>query len=975
MVLGEMLRKGTVRLQKLGLLTLFLILSAKASATHLRAGEITVERVNCSSLTFRITITAYTNTNSEIKFGEGILDFGDGGKPEITPTINNTNRPDLGPNIGIVVYTTEHTYSGPGRYVISYIEPNRNGGILNIFNSVETRFYIESVINIDPFLGCNNSPKLLVPPIDKACTSAAWFHNPGAYDPDGDSISFEFTVPKREKGQVVGNYRDPDSKEFYDKGQIPYSTANEAGDGPPTFNIDPQTGTIVWDAPGVQGEYNIAFLIKEWRRVGGIWVLMGYVVRDMQIIVEDCSNQRPELEVPQDICVEAGELITQDIFAFDPDSDSVKIEAFSQVFGINPFPAAMVPQPNSGNVKHLASSPTSHARVVFKWQTDCRHVKEQPYQVVFKVTDKPSKGPKLVQFITWNITVVGPAPKWKDLSIDFASRRASIEWNPYACANAERMEVWRRVAQYAFTPPECVTGMPDFLGYTLLSTVPIAQTKFVDSNGGRGLAVGAQYCYRLVAVFPLPGGGESYMSMDTCLAPITADAPVITNVTIDKTGSTNGIVTVKWRSAFEVNKAQFPPPYTFELYRAEGISGTLKINRAFPGKRTDSTWVDTQLNTDEFIYNYRVVQYDGNGAIVDTSFTASTVRLETKPQLKKIELTWAADVPWSNQSQDYPNHLVYRGSATDTESQLTLIASVDVNKNGYTFVDDGSFENTPLRETETYCYRVMTRGAYGNDNIAEPLENFSQIICAQPNDDKPPCVQELSVTGLSCEEVMKYTVCGHNVFSNTLTWKRPADAECRGDIKSYNIYTADKVGETFSLYVENVRDTVFVDANQNLKSYARCYRITAVDRSGNESEPSEPYCFDNCPHYELPNVFTPTGDNCNELFSAYGDRSSETEEGGGTPTCSVSLTPDQLKEKCARFVQRVNFKVTNRWGKEVFSYESGGERNIYIDWDGRDNNGSELAAGIYYYIAEVTFDVVDPAEETQIIKGWVHLIR
>lgn len=147
-------------------------------ATHLRAGEITVERLNCTSLTFSICITVYTNTGSEIKFGDGNLDFGDGSKPHVTPSVDNTKRPDLGPNVGTVRYCINHTYSGPGKYIISYGENNRNGGILNIFNSVETKFYVETVINIDPLLGCSNSPRLLVPPIDKACTGAAWYHNP-----------------------------------------------------------------------------------------------------------------------------------------------------------------------------------------------------------------------------------------------------------------------------------------------------------------------------------------------------------------------------------------------------------------------------------------------------------------------------------------------------------------------------------------------------------------------------------------------------------------------------------------------------------------------------------------------------------------------------------------------------------------------------------------------------------------------------
>lgn len=80
-----------------------------ANATHLRAGEITMVRLSCTSLTFRITITVYTNTGSEIKFGDGVLDFGDGSQPHVTPTIDNTQRPDLGPAIGTVSYSIDHT--------------------------------------------------------------------------------------------------------------------------------------------------------------------------------------------------------------------------------------------------------------------------------------------------------------------------------------------------------------------------------------------------------------------------------------------------------------------------------------------------------------------------------------------------------------------------------------------------------------------------------------------------------------------------------------------------------------------------------------------------------------------------------------------------------------------------------------------------------------------------------------------------
>ncbi len=953
-------------------MAVILATSLSATATHLRAGEITIRRESCTNLTFIITITVYTNTGSQIKFGDGILDFGDGSQPLITPTIDNTLRPDLGPNIGTVTYSTTHTYSGPGRYVISYIEANRNAGILNMFNSVETKFYMESTVNIDPFLGCDNSPRLLVPPIDKGCTGAAFYHNPGAYDPDGDSLSYEFRTPKRDKGIDVNNYRDPNVKEFYDRVGINYSTANETGNGPPTFTINPISGTIIWNAPGAPGEYNIAFAIIEWRKVSGVWINLGYVIRDMQIIVEDCKNKRPELKVPPDICVEAGTKITADIFGTDPDNDSVKIEAFSQILNQNVVPAFVspatyIPFPP----KYQATGPSKTAKISFTWNTICAHVKEQPYQVVFKITDNPKNGPKLVQFKTWNIRVVGPAPKWKDAQVAATKRQANLEWKPYPCANAQVMQIWRRVDHVAYVPIVCVTGIPESLGFVKIDEVPITQTKYVDTNGGKGLAVGAAYCYRLVAVYPLPGGGESYVSRDTCLAPIKVNAPVITNVTIDKTSSTTGQITVKWRSPYEINKTQFPPPYHYKVLRATGFTGNLGILSPHTGTITDTTYVDTGINTAELVYNYRIALYDNNNSLVDSSAIASSVRLEAKPQFKQIQLSWAAAVPWSNQSPKFTRHLIYRGDEGATESQLTLIDSVNVSNGKFTYIDSGQYNKTPLLDTKVYCYRVMTRGSYGNIKVKEPLINFSEINCAQPNDKVPPCKQTLAIIATPCDQYFLNQPCDTKVFSNTVTWKRPSDLACRADIRSYSIYVATQIGADFLPYAQNVRDTFFIDAN--IPSYARCYKISAVDRAGNESELSDSFCFDNCPNYELPNVFTPNGDGCNETFRAY-DGGAAVDENGNGP-CGGPIDQVGLKLKCARFVETVNFTVSNRWGKEVYNYQSGGERTIYIDWDGKDSGGKELAGGVYYYNAEVTFTVVDPSKKTRSIHGWVQIVR
>jgi hypothetical protein len=61
----------------------------------------------------------------------------------------------------------------------------------------------------------------------------------------------------------------------------------------------------------------------------------------------------------------------------------------------------------------------------------------------------------------------------------------------------------------------------------------------------------------------------------------------------------------------------------------------------------------------------------------------------------------------------------------------------------------------------------------------------------------------------------------------------------------------------------------------------------------------------------------------------------------------------------------------------VYSYEGNlrsETNNIYVDWNGKDSNGNLLSSGVYYYVADVTFDIVSP-DNTKVIKGWVHLMR
>lgn len=959
---------------------LFLANAIDSLGTHLRAGEITVVRDNCSALTFTITVTVYTDTESPVRFGGNqadgldVLDFGDGNR-FIIPETASTPRADLGINIGIASYTIQHTYGGPGRYLLSYREPNRNERVLNMINSVLTTFYIETEINIDPFLGCNNTPVLEIAPVDRGCIGVVFQHNPGAFDPDGDSLSYELVIPFRDRNTTVSGYEDPNKPAFYSGN---YNTANEAQNGPPTFSINSRTGTVTWDAPGVQGEFNIAFHIIEWREINGEWVKLGYVRRDMQIVIEDCENERPDLIIPNDTCVVAGTVLDVTIFGIDVDNDNVKIEAFSEIFGatftspatVSPFPAIfqpVVPQP---------------AELEFTWNTVCEHIKDQPYQIVFKITDRGQ--PNLVTFKTWFVTVVGPAPIWDQTTVDLAQRHVLLEWEDYECDNASAIQVWRRVDSFAYTPANCETGMPD-LGYELIGEVPSSATSFNDTNNGLGLSVGAKYCYRLVAIYPLPRGGESYMSDEICIDPILADAPVITHVTVVRTDGTNGEIRISWRSPFEIDPVQFPPPYEYKVWRSQGFAGAEPWVAIHPNTINDTTIVDNGINTLDQVFSYHVVLHsrtatDPTPSPIDTSATASMVRLEVESKDQQLDLQWSAFVPWANQSQAFPLHDVYRGAEGSTEAAgLTLLQQVNVTADGLVYVDADD-NGGPLDKDKIYCYRVMTRGTYGNPEIDEPLENYSQIVCAQPSDTEPPvCTPQGVIANLrSCEEYFAdENTCGANSFSNELRWNRLTSSECDGDILGYRVYFSNELTGEFVPIVINgltyTRDTVYID--NNLTSFARCYKISVIDRSGNESELSDAVCNDNCPYYELPNVFTPNGDGCNDFFSAFSDR-----EGGGeeNPTAGQNCQPVD-KSRCARFVEKVVFKVYNRWGGEVYEYESvegdAFDKTIYIDWDGRDSKGVLLNSGVYYYVAEVKFLSIDPSKQNQTIKGWVHLIR
>jgi hypothetical protein len=169
-----------------------------AQATHIRAGDIQsrVDEVtgNPNHILFRLTIyrdkggpgnqTAQQNlVDTYIFFGDNTslhgTDTDASGKPRMTRTSDPVNSTA---DTEVLYFDFEHTYGGAGTYRVSFVGENRNAAVVNMDNSVNTSFYINSSVTINPAYGINHSPVLRAPAVDKAGVKQVFLHNPAAVD-------------------------------------------------------------------------------------------------------------------------------------------------------------------------------------------------------------------------------------------------------------------------------------------------------------------------------------------------------------------------------------------------------------------------------------------------------------------------------------------------------------------------------------------------------------------------------------------------------------------------------------------------------------------------------------------------------------------------------------------------------------------------------------------------------------------------
>ena len=858
-------------------LFVFIWFAGPLQATHQRAGEISFKYI--SGLTYEITIVTYSYAPSPADRFELEINWGD----NTSTTLQRTNGPIgpqghigdiVGPDIKKNLYVGIHTFTGAATYKITLEDPNRNYGIVNIPNSVEVPLFIETELIINPFIGPNSSPQLLLPPIDLGCVNQPFLHNPGAFDPDGDSLSFRLTTCRGAGGDYIPGF------------QLPNQVGTNIGS---SFNMNPLTGEILWANPKMQGEYNIAFLIEEWRN----GLKIGYITRDMQITIVSCDNTAPVLAPINDTCVEAGDTIQFRVSATDADNNYIKLTAAGAPFEIA-NPAEFISPADS----------IGHNSGIFRWETVCSHVRKNPYQVYFRATDNDLPV-NLFDLKSMNIKVVGPAPK--NLVAVPLGNTIQLKWNKNRCSNISGYKIYRRNGYYGYVAGYCETGVPSYTGYQLTATLNTTDTIYTDSELSRGI----DYCYMVVATYP--DGAESYASNEAC-AQLKKDVPVITNVSIQKTGITDGRVYLVWSKPTEIDTLQAPGPYKYLIYRSDDLGGLAFNLIDSLMLLNDTIYIDEPLNTQDHGLSYRVELYNdtpGLRFLIGPSQKASSVYITFTPGDKKIKININTVVPWTNEQ-----FVIFR------KNEITqLFDSIGIST-------VPNFTDLNLINGKSYCYQVKSIGTYGTAGITDPLINYSQESCSTPVDNEAPCAPVLDVQA-DCDS-----------FKNILSWVN-TDPDCSIDIVKYLVYYRPPQAENLVL-LDSTQALTY--SHSDLITIAGCYSVVAIDSVGNRSAMSDTVCIDSdvCGKYRLPNIFTPNGDERNDFFVPF-------------PYTSV---------------EKIDLQIVNRWGNVVFTTQ-----DPAIKWNGKiQGSGQEVSDGVYYYICDV-YELTLNGIVKRTLRGSVTIIR
>lgn len=386
------------------------------SATHIAGAELTYECLggNDYKITFILyrdcsagTVPGGTNTNAptnvtiEFRSASNNQYFNiqfprvPGTGQEISPVCQQQSSA-CGSNyflFGMEEYVYQKTIilSPSSDWVFYWTQCCRNGVIGSIISPSSTKIYIQATLNnLDA--SCNSSPQFTSKPLAVLSTYQISHYNPGAVDPDGDSLSYEFITPFSFDTASWVTY-------------LPGYSANQPFVSNPPVSINGLTGDIFMRP--IQNIFTITALkITEWRTINGVPTIIGTVMRDIQMLAYPWGNNIPEISGINSVATQydpadtiyyingcIGSPISFNIYALDMDTlqnlslswnNAIPDASFTVYNNISPNPlGAFTWIPDSG---YISNNP--HCMTVTVKDNACPHLGIQIHSYCFLIDKK-----------------------------------------------------------------------------------------------------------------------------------------------------------------------------------------------------------------------------------------------------------------------------------------------------------------------------------------------------------------------------------------------------------------------------------------------------------------------------------------------------------------------------------------------------------------------------------------------------------
>lgn len=264
-----------------------------------------------------------------------------------------------GIHTGIEEWVYEGDYTFPAQcndWTIVYEQCCRNGAITTISNPLNEEILIYALLNntVSP---CNNSPTFSNKPVPFVCIGQEFCFNHGAWDPDGDSLSYSLITPLSYLHSNV-SYFPPYSPTQPLNSVPPMSFNYQNGD----FCITPQTSEVTV----------MAVLVSEYRN----GVFIGAVERDIQITVIPCVNNLPSLSGINGTNNYSATICADAPFCFDIFSNDIDPGQTVSVSWDHAIPPAS-----------LTVNGSAHPSATFCWTPSQADVGSNPRCFTAKVTD------------------------------------------------------------------------------------------------------------------------------------------------------------------------------------------------------------------------------------------------------------------------------------------------------------------------------------------------------------------------------------------------------------------------------------------------------------------------------------------------------------------------------------------------------------------------------------------------------------